>query len=98
MIEVEQLDRWCLPKGVVIKCPNPYCGQHIGHLVKDIRQGDPLTSKCFAGPQVRQGERPRCLNCNHLWYFEGPTTTGSFSRLHTGRGWFPEEERLVNGF
>ena len=92
-----QYDRWCLPAGTTIHCPNPYCGEYVGRLTKDIRAEDKMTPDCIEGPQIRFGKKPLCLTCGHRWYFEEYVTLSGvpFARLHTGRGWFPPADRMA---
>lgn len=88
-----------LSQGMVITCPNPYCGHVVGRVMKRLKAGDKMTREHLSGPMIRFGELPRCLDCGHRWYFEEDGGSGNYlSRIHLARGgWFPSVERIKKG-
>ena len=94
---VENHNVWELPSGTTIHCSNPKCGEYIGRLTMDIKKGTPVTDDCIEGPGVRKNMLPRCTTCGYYWYLKQDTASKiTFTRLHTGRGWFPPDDRLAN--
>lgn len=89
-------EKFLLPEGTIITCPNPHCRAVVGRLKRNLKAGDKLNRRALDGPMVRFGERPRCLSCNHLWYFESNGNSDrALSRIHTILGWFPDETRIA---
>jgi len=86
-----------LPKGAIIKCPNPLCPDPIiTRTVRELRPGDKLKSEVFDkqyGQGVEHGQRCTCKACNHHWLIN----TEKLTRIHTARGWYPDEGQFVEG-
>lgn len=96
-LEVSSNEVFTIQSGTTIVCPNPHCGEYVGLIKKNIKAGDRISEDTIEGPQVRFNEKPRCLTCGHYWYiYNDETASGkTFSRIHTGRGWMPEEKRMM---
>ena len=87
-------DELTLPRGAVVTCPNPYCGDRIAATRRDLKPGDRLTSDLFdqsEGQGLRVDKRCQCKRCNHHWF----VNEKDLVRLHTARGWFPTEPQIV---
>ncbi len=86
-----------LPKGTIIKCPNPLCNDPwITKLKVDLRAGDRLSAASFVkdyGQGVCSGQKMQCKACNHHWFINDP----SLCRIHTAKGWFPPDDQINEG-
>jgi len=80
-----------LPKGTLVKCPNPKCRDTIGRLARDLRLGDKRIYFEGGGQGVRVDRMPICKCCGFHWV----ASAHDLMRIHTGRGWFPKESTMV---
>ena len=88
------MERFRLPAGTVIRCPNEKCRAYVGRIEREVKAQDRMKD-CIEGPMVRWGERPRCHVCGRLWYFQEAGFDGKpITRLSTGWGWYPETDRI----
>jgi len=80
-----------LPRGTLIKCPNPKCNETIGRLSRPLKLGDRrIYFVDGSGQGARVDRLPHCKCCNFRWV----VSEHDLQRIHTGRGWFPNDKHM----
>ena len=87
-VKAQEVDPQTLQKGSIITCP--HCSLLIGRVVKDLKQGEKITSAHFEGPGIRKSSPAKCFKCGMPWIL------GDLGRIHTHRGWFPPDSSFKN--